>query len=1008
MSDTNIDWLPAFKKFIKFLKIQSKDAPSGLDGAGADLNLYGSQMRFLEEMAAGLAEGVRIFYCLKSRQLGVTTISLAIDVFFLAMFPGTRAALIVDESRNAESFRRIVELYVKSFPDGFFGGKFDILKNNRVGITFSNNSQLDFLVAGLRDRESFGDGGGYSLAHFCAAPGTPVIIEDGRIVPIEEVKIGARVLTHTGALTTVVDAFGQPNKKGPMIRIQPWLGDAVTCSLDHTIPTQRGTIEAKDLRPDDLLVMPVRRIKQVAIYVSLPPARMEDYAAAGKTRRRRVNPVGAGSFFPLIEDTGFAVGYYLAEGSIEKAGNGRPTGLIFTRHRDEAAYSDRAVAALAPFLTPSRNTKDRPNSLTSQVSVYGSALAQWVFDTFGEKEDKHIPDRVFTWGEDFCRGLLAGLLAGDGSKTRTSAQKYATNTMILPTTRASLAMQLRDIAAALGYGWASCRYAAGGVKYGRNCKPIWRLTWCGDAAAKLRALLGLEVYPQNTKGQAQKYRIENGLVYIKIKTLERGVDVPYMWDLSVEHSDHTFRTPSMSIGNTEVGRYGCPNALLSFRNALSEHNPNRLYIYESRAEGPNHWKDMWEDAADNPYLIRRFFIGWWSRADQRIPKSNPRFTQYGTYPPNEEERTLIAQVRESYGFTVDMEQLAWYRERANAKDMTIESMHAQQPWTEAQAFVTSGFSYFPIRMLQQDWDAITDWDTGPQFLPFEYIMGDSFFDTQIRQMGEEDPEQRWQLRVWENPVRGAKYVIGMDPAYGRNDWKDNHSISVWRCFSDKLVQVAEYAWADDLTRHATWVLAHLAGNYEDCIINLEITGPGAVVMQELDSLRAELRKEAHTQMSQDRNFGNFLTAARWYLYQRPDSMGKGYVYNTKTGFESKRRVLQRMKDDYFSRAMLIRSKPLIEEMMSVKQDNNEIGAPGRGKDDRVMAAAFAVSAWREWVQPGMLAMNMTYEDTMRREAGEVDTGADTVGNMVRNYLKRVEAEADEPPPETWAQARGFS
>lgn len=625
MSDTNIDWLPAFKKFIKFLKIQSKDAPSGLDGAGTDLNLYGSQMRFLEEMAAGLAEGVRIFYCLKSRQLGVTTISLAIDVFFLAMFPGTRAALVVDESRNAESFRRIVDLYVKSFPAGFFAGKFDILKNNRVGITFSNNSQLDFLVAGLRDRESFGDGGGYSLCHM-----------------------------------------------------------------------------------------------------------------------------------------------------------------------------------------------------------------------------------------------------------------------------------------------------------------------------------------------------------------------------------------------TEVGRYGCPNALLSFRNALSEHNPNRLYIYESRAEGPNHWKDMWEDAADNPYLIRRFFIGWWSRADQRIPKSNPRFTQYGTYPPNEEERTLIAQVRESYGFTVDMEQLAWYRERANAKDMTIESMHAQQPWTEAQAFVTSGFSYFPIRMLQQDWDAITDWDTGPQFLPFEYIMGDSFFDTQIRQMGEEDPEQRWQLRVWENPVRGAKYVIGMDPAYGRNDWKDNHSISVWRCFSDKLVQVAEYAWADDLTRHATWVLAHLAGNYEDCIINLEITGPGAVVMQELDSLRAELRKEAHTQMSQDRNFGNFLTAARWYLYQRPDSMGKGYVYNTKTGFESKRRVLQRMKDDYFSRAMLIRSKPLIEEMMSVKQDNNEIGAPGRGKDDRVMAAAFAVSAWREWVQPGMLAMNMTYEDTMRREAGEVDTGADTVGNMVRNYLKRVEAEADEPPPETWAQARGFS
>jgi hypothetical protein len=52
------------------------------------------------------------------------------------------------------------------------------------------------------------------------------------------------------------------------------------------------------------------------------------------------------------------------------------------------------------------------------------------------------------------------------------------------------------------------------------------------------------------------------------------------------------------------------------------------------------------------------------------------------------------------------------------------------------------------------------------------------------------------LRVWEDPAPTGQYVIGCDPAWGRNDWADRSSISVWRCFADKLIQVAEYADSD--------------------------------------------------------------------------------------------------------------------------------------------------------------------------------------------------------------------
>ncbi|MDE2020688.1 MAG: hypothetical protein KGJ13_10165, partial [Patescibacteria group bacterium] len=69
-------WLPLFYKFIRLLRIDSKEAPA-IDARGSPLNLWGSQQIFLEELAAGLDKGVRTFYVLKSRQLGITTVSLA-------------------------------------------------------------------------------------------------------------------------------------------------------------------------------------------------------------------------------------------------------------------------------------------------------------------------------------------------------------------------------------------------------------------------------------------------------------------------------------------------------------------------------------------------------------------------------------------------------------------------------------------------------------------------------------------------------------------------------------------------------------------------------------------------------------------------------------------------------------------------------------------------------------------------------------------------------------------
>jgi hypothetical protein len=159
-------WIELFEAFVSELRIDTKELVER-DSRGSFFDLWRSQRMYLEELAAGLESGQRSFCFLKSRQCGVTTISLAIDVFWLAMFPGTRGALVTDSDANRSKFRIILKNYIASFPRSFFGSSFGIKKgkDNKDFIHFTNGSTLDFLVAGKKKNETLGEGSGYSFMH---------------------------------------------------------------------------------------------------------------------------------------------------------------------------------------------------------------------------------------------------------------------------------------------------------------------------------------------------------------------------------------------------------------------------------------------------------------------------------------------------------------------------------------------------------------------------------------------------------------------------------------------------------------------------------------------------------------------------------------------------------------------------------------------------------------------------------------------------------------------------
>lgn len=457
---------------------------------------------------------------------------------------------------------------------------------------------------------------------------------------------------------------------------------------------------------------------------------------------------------------------------------------------------------------------------------------------------------------------------------------------------------------------------------------------------------------------------------------------------------------------SEVANYGDEAGLENFLQTLSENHPDRLFIKESTANGFNHFRQMCL-AAKRDTLTQRFcFTGWWSRDDQRIARSDPRFDAYMDEPWTTEEIELRDEVAIQYGVAVDDEQLAWYRWRSQARSLDEGMLHQTQPWTEREAFVLSGRSFFPLRKVERDITIAQDGSTFT-FYGLRYFLGTTLDTTHLEGVSTVEEAE---LKVWDEPLPWARYVIGVDPAYGRSDWNDSHAITICRCYADRLVIVAEYGSTEPETYQVTWALAHLASMYEDCYINLEVSGPGVAIMTEMRRMKQILQSAGAADIVRQKDWHNALDGIKWYLYHRPDSLGAGFAYGWKTTLDNKIAIMNELRDSYTNGVIEMRSLRCLEQMQYIQQDGADIGpsAKGRHHDDFVFSLAFAHRAWLDWVRPSMIADNYTYasaqaDDQQRATAQRPGFVAGLVGQWFDNKAKaRLEA-ADNP----WARERGL-
>jgi hypothetical protein len=411
---------------------------------------------------------------------------------------------------------------------------------------------------------------------------------------------------------------------------------------------------------------------------------------------------------------------------------------------------------------------------------------------------------------------------------------------------------------------------------------------------------------------------------------------------------------------TECGTWKSLAGVESLKASLARVNPTRLYVWESIANGFNWFYNHCQQAKVDRHM-RFIFVGFWANPTYAIPKSDPDYKTYwdgGRLTDEEIEGARF--VKRNYGVTVKPEQIAWWRRESEYR--AEEYMLRHYPWNEKECFVASGSSFFPAQRTLELREALAE---GPFYQGYKYSFEDDFLGSKIEQTTNKDEVM---LRVWEPPEPGGVYAIGGDPSGGGGGDADAHAIEVFRCYADRLVQVAEFQSNRPLTYQFAWVLAHLCGAYKEHIANIEVTGVGAAVIPEVRNLRQLAQRGIIQAEPGSENILNMIGAVRWFLYKRADTLGgAGNVIAWKTNQDNKAMVYTALRDSLMKKKtepeIEIRSIRLVKELQAIIDDDGWLGAgPDTGEnDDLVSASVLAHHTWVDMLRNGLIARNLTWD-----------------------------------------------
>ena len=326
--------------------------------------------------------------------------------------------------------------------------------------------------------------------------------------------------------------------------------------------------------------------------------------------------------------------------------------------------------------------------------------------------------------------------------------------------------------------------------------------------------------------------------------------------------------------------------------------PQTTVILESTANGVgNFFHKMYELAKSGTSDWRAWFFAWFEHPEYRRAPDH----QYDAKNLDAEEVTL------QQAFNLDDEQITWRRWSIAEKFHGDSTKFKQEyPATDDEAFLLSGRHAFPLDQLS----AYERTVERPQPMRV-WVKSDGRISAESRAQSS--------LHVWRPPVPGRQYVIGADSASGieTGDFQAAEVIDL-----GSRQQVAEYRstvdtgdFAGELFRLGIW--------YNTALLAVEKSMDGVNVLAHL----------AHA-------YPNLYTQEVWDEVGQKVTKKVGWV----TDQNSKRLILNELKNAIRWGQLTVRSRMLLEELKTMQRDElGRFGAAEGKHDDLVMA--FAISWW---------------------------------------------------------------
>ena len=327
---------------------------------------------------------------------------------------------------------------------------------------------------------------------------------------------------------------------------------------------------------------------------------------------------------------------------------------------------------------------------------------------------------------------------------------------------------------------------------------------------------------------------------------------------------------------------------------------------ESTANGmAGYFFNEWEDPRSE---FKKNFYNWLWEVDYSIPLERSLDEMHAEYRELSIRYGLMLDIFER--FNLSPEQFAFYIKQARRyKELVVQEF----PTTALEAFLASGRNVFKQIDLQKH----------QTMFPIDRKWAD--------------------VLIWETPLKGFKYVIGVDPAEGVGG--DSAAVEVFNAQTGE--QVAEFASSSISPDRLAYMVIELGNWYNKALLVVESNNHGHAVLQILGRKYYNL----YRRKTIDKISG-----------QETDRLGWNSNGTTKP------LLVDNLEEAVRMQSISLRSEELVKEMKVFVQTDVPgkmgYGAEGSAHDDRVIAAGLAVQGIR------MMPMLKKYETLAEKKLRE--------------------------------------